>query len=189
MKVKVGISNRHVHLNQNDLELLFGKNYELTKLKAINQPGQFAASECVTLKTTKNQIENVRILGPVREYTQAEISRTDAYTLGLNPPVRASGNLEDSAVLTIVGPLGAIERQCCIIADRHIHIKTSDLAEMHLKSHQKVKLKITGVKGGILDDVYIKDSMESYYEAHLDTDDANAFLLKNNDEVEILIEE
>ena len=122
MKVSVGVSNRHVHLKQSDLEKLFGKDYELENIGNLNQPGQFKSSSLVTIKTKKNEINNVRVLGPIRDYTQIEISKTDSYKLGLNPPVRNSGDLSDSEKIVIVGPKGEIETDGCIIATRHIHI-------------------------------------------------------------------
>ena len=181
MKLKVGVSNRHVHLKQSDLDILFGQ--ELTKQKDLTQPGQFASCEFVTIKTAKSEINNVRVLGPVRDYTQIEISKTDAYKLGLNPPVRSSGHLENSEVVTLIGPKGSITTNGCIIADRHIHITYVDKEKYNFPD--KVKIKIAGEKPGIIE-VNIKPSTEAFLELHLDTDDANAFLLKNGDEVEIL---
>ena len=96
MKVSVGVSNRHVHLKKTDLEKLFGKGYELENIGDLNQPGQFKSSSLVTIKTKKSEINKVRVLGPIRDYTQIEISKTDSYKLGLNPPVRNSGDLSDS---------------------------------------------------------------------------------------------
>ena len=108
-KVPVGISNRHVHLSQGDLEKLFGQGHQLTNIKDLSQPGQFAADETVTLVGPKGVIQRVRVLGPVRSKTQVEISRTDAFALGVRPPVRDSGDLNDSAgLVTIVGPKGAV---------------------------------------------------------------------------------
>ena len=124
MKVTVGVSNHHVHLKQSDLDILFG--CELTKKSDLKQPGQFASFEVVTIKTDKSEINNVRVLGPVRNYTQIEISKTDAYKLGLNPPVRSSGNLDNSEIVTLIGPNGSIKTDGCIIADRHIHITYED---------------------------------------------------------------
>ncbi len=181
MKVKVGISNRHVHLKQSDLDILFGK--DLTIKNEINQPGQFACNEVVTIKTDKSEINNVRVLGPVRNYTQIEISKTDAYKLGLNPPVRTSGDLDNSEVVTIIGPNGSIKTNGCIIADRHLHITYKDKEKYNIPD--KILVKIDGIKPGIIE-VNVKTSEEAYFEIHLDTDDANAFLLKNNEEVEIL---
>ncbi len=181
MKLKVGVSNRHIHLKQSDLDVLFG--CDLTKRNDLTQPGQFAANEVLTIKTAKSEINNVRVLGPVRDYTQIEISQTDAYKLGLNPPVRSSGHLEDSEVVTLIGPHGSITTNGCIIADRHIHVTYADKEKYNLPD--KVMVKIAGEKRGIIE-VAIKASAEAYFELHLDTDDANAFLLKNGDEVEIL---
>lgn len=181
MKVNVGVSNRHVHLKKQDLDILFGT--ELTIKNKINQPGQFACNEVVTIKTEKSEINNVRVLGPTRNYTQIEISKTDAYKLGINPPVRSSGCLENSEVVTIIGPKGSIKTNGCIIADRHLHITNEDKIKYNVPD--KINVKISGIKSGIIE-VNVKASEEAYFEVHLDTDDANAFLLKNGDEVEIL---
>ncbi len=181
MKVNVGVSNRHVHLKQSDLDILFGG--KLTIKNNLTQPGQFACNEVVTIKTDKSEINNVRVLGPVRNYTQIEISKTDAYKLGLNPPVRVSGDLENSEVVTIIGPNGSIKTNGCIIADRHLHITYKDKEKYNIPD--KILVKIGGIKPGVIE-VDVKPSEEAYFEIHLDTDDANAFLLKNNDEVEIL---
>ena len=108
MKISIGVSNRHVHLTKEHLNILFGEGYGLEKKNDLTQPGQFASTALVTIKTEKSEISNVRVLGPVRPYTQVEISKTDAYKLGLNPPVRNSGDLKDSAPITIVGPNGSV---------------------------------------------------------------------------------
>lgn len=181
MKITVGVSNHHVHLKQSDLDILFG--CELTKKSDLKQPGQFASNEVLTIKTDKAEINNVRVLGPVRDYTQVEISKTDAYKLGLNPPVRSSGCLDNSEIVTLIGPKGTIKTSGCIIADRHIHITYEDKEKYKLPD--KVNVKIEGEKPGIIE-VNIKPSNVAYFELHLDTDDANAFLLKNNMEVEII---
>jgi len=184
MKVSVGVSNRHVHLTREDLDTLFGINYELNKKVDINQPHQFASLETVTIKTDKDVIENVRILGPIRNYTQVELSKTDAFKLGINPPLRDSGDLEGSSVVSIIGPNGVVTKPCCIIARRHIHVTPSMKQEYNFPD--VVSVKVDGVRGGIIGEVYVKVSEEAYYEMHIDTDEANAFYLKNNDEVEIL---
>ena len=186
MKVNVGISNRHVHLTKDDYEILFG-DIPLTKRNDLTQPGMFACNEVVSLKGEKRTIENVRILGPFRDYTQVEISKTDSYTLGVNPPVRGSGDLSGAALITIIGPKGEIQKEAAIIAERHIHVDKKVRIEHHLEGIEKVSVKISGEKSGIIDNVYLKDSDEAYFELHLDTDDGNAFLLKQGDEVEIII--
>lgn len=184
MKIKVGISNRHIHITKEDYKILFNKE-ELNKRNDLNQPNNFAAIETVTLKTNKNKIENVRILGPFRNYTQVELTKTDSYKLGINPPVRASGDLKGSENITIEGPTGEITKECCIIADRHIHITKEDY-EKYKINKDTCQIKISGEKGAILDNVHFKVTEEAYMELHLDTDDANAMLLSQNDEVEII---
>lgn len=186
MKVNVGISNRHVHLNNDDYNILFG-DMPLTKRNDLTQPNTFASELTVTIMGPKRSIEKVRVLGPNRSYTQVEVSKTDAYTLGVNPPVRNSGDLKDACPITIIGPCGQIERKACIIATRHIHVDESIRKEHKLEGIEKVSVNIPGEKGGIIQSVYLKDSEKAYFELHLDTDDANAFLLKQGDEVEIII--
>ncbi len=187
MKVSIGVSNRHVHLTRNHLDILFGEGYELEKKVDINQPGQFAATDVVTIKTDKSEIKNVRILGTIREYTQVEISKTDAYVLGLNPPIRDSGDLKGSEPITIIGPKGCIHiEEGCIIATRHIHILPSQMKTYGLEGKEKVNVKLNGEKGGIITNVYLKVSDKAYFELHIDTDDANAHLVKNGDIGEII---
>ncbi len=186
MKVVVGVSNRHVHLNNDDYKLLFG-DIPLTKRNDLTQPNTFASELTVTITGSKRSIENVRVLGPNRSYTQVEISRTDAYTLGVNPPVRNSGDLDGAGEITITGPVGSITRNAAIIASRHIHVDKSIRREHNLEGVDIVSVKIGGEKGGIIDNVYLKETEEAYFELHLDTDDANAHLINQGDEVEIII--
>ena len=189
MNVSIGVSNRHVHLTKEDLNILFGEDFELEKRNDLTQQGQFASTSLVTLKTQKAEINNVRVLGPVRNYTQVEISRTDAYHLGINPPVRNSGDLSDSSLITIIGPKGSIEVNACIIATRHIHLTKEHLKAYNLEGKETVNVKLNGEKGGIITNVYLKVSDEAFFELHLDTDDANAHLIKNGDIGEIIWKE
>lgn len=187
MKVTIGISNRHVHLTKEHIEILFGANHELEVLKTINQPGQYASVEKVTIETVKGRIDGVRVLGPVRSYTQVEISLTDAFTLGIKPPLRESGEIEGSAGLTIVGPKGQIElTEGCIIATRHIHMTPTEASANGLHDKDKVSVKVDGPKGGLMSHVTVRVDPASYFEMHIDTDDANAHMLKNGDEVSIM---
>lgn len=186
MKITVGVSNRHVHLTQDDYKALFG-DVQLTKRNDLTQPGTYACNETVTIKGEKSSIDNVRILGPFRNYTQVEVSKTDCYKLGVNPPVRNSGDLDGASLITIIGPYGEITKEVCIIATRHIHVDENEIIKHHLEGIEKVSVKINGEKGGIIENVYLKKTEKAFFELHLDTDDANAFLLKQNDEVEIII--
>lgn len=186
MKIKVGVSNRHVHLTKETLEILFGKDYKLEIQKELSQKGQFASTSLVTIKGPKGIIENVRVLGPVREYNQVEISKTDSFKLGVNPPVRNSGDLKESSPITIIGPNGEINlNEGCIIPTRHVHISFEDLEKLGFKNNEKVYIKVNGEKQSILGNVYIKASEEGTFELHLDTDDANANLIIQGDEVEL----
>lgn len=180
MKVNIGVSNRHVHLCKDDLYKLFGDGFELEVKKELIQPGEFASNSIVSIRTDKDIINNVRVLGPVRDYTQVEISMTDAYKLGLRPPVRESGDLEGSCPITIVGPNGSINlEKGCIIASRHIHISSSKLEELGLGGKKYVSVKIDGFKGGILNNVSLKVNDSYEFEMHIDTDDANAFMISS----------
>jgi len=186
MKIPVGVSNRHVHLKEETLKILFGDNYVLNKRNELKQPGEFASSETLTIKTEKAEIPNVRVLGPIRKYDQVEISKTDSYKLGINPPVKNSGDLEGASTITLIGPVGTVTVNACIIPNRHIHISDEKALELGFTNNQMVSVKVFGIKGGILDNVYIKIQPNAYFEIHLDTDDANAHLLKEGDIVEII---
>ena len=182
MEVKIGVSNRHVHLCQKDLEILFGNGYELKVDRELSQPGEFASTDRVTIKSDKGEISNVRILGPIRNYSQVEVSKTDAIKLRINPPVRESGDLKDSSPITIVGPCGELKlNEGCIIASRHIHITNKEVVEFGLEGVEKVSVEVLGEKAGILNNVSLKVSDNYALELHLDTDDANAHLIKQND--------
>ena len=185
MKISVGVSNRHVHLTNEDYKVLFGDT-PFTKKNDLKQPGMFSSNLTVTIKGPKRSIENVRVLGPLRSYTQVEVSKTDSYTLGIDPPVRNSGELDDAFEITIIGPNGTVTKNVAIIAARHIHVDKNIRKEYNLEGIDKVSVKISGEKSGIIDNVYLKDSEEAYFELHLDTDDANAHLLKQDDIVEII---
>jgi putative phosphotransacetylase len=185
MEVLLGVSNRHVHLTEEDYKTLFGDE-PLGVVKELVQPGQFSSDKKVSIKTEKRTIENVRLLGPLRSYTQVEVSKTDSFALGIDPPIRNSGDLEGSAVVTIVGPMGEVTKPCCIIANRHLHISPSQRIEYGLVGVEKVKAVIRSEKTTVFDDVFIKESPEYTLELHLDTDDGNGSLGKTGDMVEII---
>lgn len=186
MKVILGVSNRHVHLNKEDYQTLFGDE-PMGKVKDLRQPGQFASDKFVTLKNGEKIINHVRVLGPLRNYTQVEISKTDAYTLKLDPPIRTSGDLESSSKITIIGPKGELNLdKGCILANRHIHISPEEIKKYNLEGVKKVKVKIDGEKGGILNNVHLKVLKPSKLEMHIDTDEGNAFGVKTGDELEII---
>lgn len=177
-KVSVNISARHVHLTKEAHAKLF--DHDLTVRNPLNQVGQFAANETVTVKTDKGVFENVRIIGPLRSYNQVELSMTDARKLGIKPPVRKSGNLNGAEMVTIATEKGEITEACCIIADRHVHMNPAKAQELGVVDDEVLKLAIPGDKSGVID-VHAKVSDDGYYEVHLDTDDANAFLINPGD--------
>ena len=171
MKVPVGVSARHVHLTKDVYMKLFG-NDNLEVMRMLDQPTQFASTSVVNIRCEGNEIFNLSVLGPFRDYNQVEISRTDAYKLKINPPVRESGNVTKSVPVTIIGPVGEVSLdEGLIIANRHIHITPSEV-----------------LKYGLDDTLEVCVSEDAGFRLHLDTDDANAFNLRNDDEVEILIE-
>lgn len=191
MKVNIGVSNRHVHLTEEDFKVLFGENAKLECKNALTQPGEFASTSLVTLRTEKNEIPKVRVLGPLRSYTQIEISKTDSYKLGLNPPIRESGNIINSEIVTIIGPNGKLEnKEGCIIATRHIHATEEDCLKYGLDPNKKYIVKIGGIKGGTMNNVSIKVNPNYLFEMHVDQDDANAhFINKENNVAEIIGED
>ncbi|WP_114395559.1 phosphate propanoyltransferase [Oleisolibacter albus] len=184
--VPVGVSNRHIHLSRADMEILFGPGAELHRMKAMKQPGQYAAEETVTLKGPKGSLSKVRVLGPVRAETQIEISVADGFTLGLRAPLRMSGQLDDTPGLEIIGPQGRVQKQNgVIVALRHIHMTPATAARLGLRNGQEVDVEITGARGGILRHVAVRAAEASALEMHIDVEEANALGLKNDDLVRI----
>lgn len=176
-----------MHVTKEDVKILFGDNYELTKKVDLSQPGQYACNEQVVIKGPKGAFERVRILGPERDRTQVEVSKTDSFTLGINPPVRNSGDLDDACEITIIGPKGKVTKNAAIIAARHLHATPEDAKKYGFEGKEFVTLIVKGEKPGILENVYVRISDKFSYEVHLDTDDANAFLINNGDEAEIIV--
>ena len=186
--VPVGVSNRHIHLSTADVETLFGAGYQLTPLKDLSQPGQFACKETLTIVgPSLRPIENVRVLGPVRKASQVEISRTDSFTLKVKPPVRESGDISGSAPVTIIGPKGVVTlKEGCIIANRHIHMSTDEGAKFGLCDGQYVDVEVEGERRTKFYDVQIRVHKDFRLEMHIDTDDANAAGIGNGAKVKIV---
>lgn len=187
MKVLLGVSNKHVHVSAEDYKVLFG-NVEMENVKDLVQPGQYASNLFVDVKTEAGELKHLRVLGPVRNYTQVELARTDSFKLKINPPVRESGNLEGASLVTLVGPNGEVTKECAIIANRHIHVNKEIREEYGLVGVKEVKVVIPGEKGAILEHVSLKDADEAAFEFHIDTDDANATLAKTGDMLEVIVD-
>ena len=185
-KIPIGISNKHIHLSKEDVETLFGKGYELTPMKELSQPGQYACKETLTLVgPSMRAIEGVRVLGPVRKSSQIEISMTDSYVLKVKPPVRESGKTEGSAPITIIGPKGVVNlKEGCIIANRHIHMSPADAARFSVKDGDYIDVDaFDGTRKTRWFDVQIRVNDAFRLEMHVDTDDANAVGFKNGSTV------
>ncbi|MCL2162367.1 MAG: phosphate propanoyltransferase [Betaproteobacteria bacterium] len=186
-KVPVGISNKHLHLSEQALAALFGEGHKLTPYKELVQPGQYAAHEQVDIVGPKGSFKNIRIIGPTRPQTQVEVSLTDARALGIDPPVRESGKLQGSPGVKLVGPKGEVELESgAIVALRHIHLSPEQAREAGLQDKDLVDVKVYGKRPLIFEDVLIRSGEGHFREFHIDTDEANAAGVSNNDEAEIL---
>lgn len=174
--VLVETSARHIHVTQEDLEILFGKGYELTKKKDLSQPGQFVCEERVAVVGPRNQFPAVSILGPVRNATQVELSASDARSIGVTAPVRESGDIEGSAGCKLVGPNGEVEiSEGVIVAKRHIHMTTEDAKKYELEDKQVVSVKIPSEdRELIFGDVVVRVNDNFALAMHIDTDESNA---------------
>jgi len=186
--IPVSVSARHIHLSEEHVRYLFGEGYELKPFKQISQPNQYACEEQVTIEGPRNQIARVRILGPTREQTQVEVSRQDARVLGVTPPVRHSGSLTGSASITIIGPNDRrLELdEGCIIADRHIHMTPEDARVHRVVNGQKAEVEVFGDKGGVMKNVTIRVKETYALDMHIDTDDANAFMINGQGKVRLI---
>jgi putative phosphotransacetylase len=186
-KVEVGISNKHVHLSDADLEKLFGAGHKLTLKKELKQPGQFAAEELVDVVGPKAALKGVRVLGPTRKESQVELAMTDARVIGLNLPVRESGKLDGSPGIKLIGPAGELELQKgAIIALRHIHLSPAQAAEAGVQDKDMVTVQTVGTRPVSFQDVLIRSGDAHTREFHVDTDEGNAAGIKNDDLVEMV---
>lgn len=186
-KLPIALSNRHIHLSQEDLNILFGHGYQLTKTKDLSQPGQYASEERVDIIGPKGALKGVRVLGPIRSRTQVEISISDAFKLGVKPVVRNSGDVEGSPGAKIVGPKGEIElKEGVIVAARHIHMHTSDGERYGVKDGDIVKVKTEGIRAVIFENVLVRVGDTHALEMHVDIEEGNAAGAKNGDLVELI---
>lgn len=174
-EVKIGLSNKHLHLQKEHIEILFGKGHELTPTKPLVQPGQFACEEKVDIVGPKNTLKGIRVLGPARPETQVEVAMTDARTLGIKAPVRESGKLDGTPGCKIVGPCGEVEiDHGVIVALRHVHLSPAQAEEAGVKDKDIVSIKIEGERGLVFNNVLVRSGDAHEREVHLDTDEGNA---------------
>lgn len=184
----VGLSNKHLHISEEHLEVLFGKGYELTPFKELKQPGQYASAEKVDVVGPKSTLKDVRILGPVRPETQVELAMTDARALGIDVPVRESGKLAGTPGVKLVGPKGEIEiDHGAIVALRHVHLSPEQAKEAGVEDKQMISIRFGGERGLVFDNVLVRSGDGHNREIHIDTDEGNAAGLSSGDLGEFIV--
>lgn len=181
MKVQIGLSNHHVHLSDADFNILF-PNQEMISIRPINQPNQYVSNLKVSIEVNNKKIDNLKVLGPTRNYTQVELLNRDCEYLNIDCPVTSSGNLENASMVTIVSPYNKITKKCAIIADRHLHLTKEQQEKYNLTNVNKIKLVKDDI---IIDDVYLRVADNSYFEVHLDKEDGEKFNINREDFYEI----
>jgi len=186
--IPIEVSAHHVHLSKNDLELLFGESYELTPERQLTQPGEFAAEEKVDLKTEKGEIKKVRIVGPLRDKTQIELSYTDSIRLGLKVPLRRSGDLENSAGVTLINNGKELKiEEGVIIPWRHIHMNPEEAKELGVENNQLVSVEVKGERSLTFHKVQVRVGESYKLSMHVDTDEGNAASIDCKGKGELLL--
>lgn len=173
-QAQIGISNKHLHLKEEDIGILFGKGHQLTPTKPLVQPGQFACEEKVDIVGPKGTLKGVRVLGPARKETQVELAMTDARSIGIKAPVRESGKLEGTPGCRLVGPAGEVELDHgVIIALRHIHLSPKQAEEAGVKDKDIISIRVEGERGLVFNNLLVRSGEGHEREIHIDTDEAN----------------
>lgn len=186
-KLPIALSNRHIHLSKEDLELLFGEGHSLTILKDLSQPGQYACEEVVDLVGPKKTIQRVRVLGPTRPSTQVEVSISDAFSLGIKPVIRQSGDTKNTPGLKLLGPVGEVEiKEGVIVASRHIHMNLDDAEKFGVSDKEVVGVRTFGERGLVFENVLVRAHESFALEMHVDIEEGNASGVKNGDMVELI---
>lgn len=186
-KVPIGLSNKHIHLSQSDLEVLFGKDHALTLKKELSQPGQYASEEKVDVVGPKGTIKGIRILGPVRPETQVEVSIGDGFSLGIKAPIRNSGDTANTPGVKLVGPAGEVEiDKGAIVAARHIHMSPEEGKTYNLKDQDVVSVKLDGPRGLTFDNVLVRVHPDFRLDMHIDVEEGNSAGAKNGQMATIL---
>lgn len=186
-QLPIALSNRHLHLSQEDIDVLFGSGYELTKVKDLGQPGQYACNEKIDIEGSKGTIKGIRVLGPARNKSQIEISLGDARVLGLETYIRNSGDLKDTPGVKMIGPKGQVDlKEGVIVAARHIHMSVEDGEKFNVKDKDKVRVKAGKDRALIFENVLVRISPNFTLEMHVDIEEGNAAGVKNYDMVEII---
>ncbi len=186
--VPVAASNRHIHLGQKEVEALFGKGYELKKIRDLNQPGQYVCNERVCVTGPKGRLEGLRVLGPVRKQTQVEITAAEAYKAGIPVFVRMSGDLAGTPGCRLSGPLGDVEIPAgVIVSARHLHISDEQAGWYGLKNGDIVKIIKSGERATVYDNVVVRSGSDHSLEMHIDLDEANAAGISGTEYLEMVV--
>lgn len=187
-RIPLGISNRHIHLTESTFKRLFGSEATFESYRPLYQPGEFASTHTLTIVGPKQRaISGVRILGPLRNYDQVEVSLTDAIVLGIDPPVVNSGTLDEAAPLTLIGPAGSVYLEhCAIVASRHLHMTSADATRFGVKDGDFCKVRVGGIKPTTFENVLVRVNDAWKLQIHLDTDDANAANIRGEGVVEFI---
>ncbi len=186
-ELTVALSNRHCHLTIEDIEILFGKGYDLTPVKNLTQPGQFACSETIDIVGPKGKIEDVRILGPARIVSQIELFISDCYRVGVPIVIRESGKIENTPGITMIGPKGVCNlKQGVIVAARHIHMSIQEAKEFGVKDKDIVDVETDGIRGVIFKNVLVRSGENYALDMHIDFEEGNAAGVKNKQVVRII---
>jgi len=189
-QIPVGVSVRHMHICKEDFEVLYGPGKELTVYRDLYQPGEFAAKETVAIVGPKMRLlERIRILGPMRKFSQIEIAKTDSVYLGIDAPLRMSGDISGSASITVVGPKGVLQlKEGCIRGMRHIHMNPGEAKYFGLKNGDVVKVRVGGPSAVTFENVVIRISDKVRLQLHLDTDEGNVADINCSQDIEIIKE-
>jgi len=188
LDIPVGVSNRHCHLTREHFKTLFGAAAEPKRVKDIKQPGFYAAEEVISVAGPKGTLGKIRLVAPYRDRTQIELAVTDAFAIGLNPPVRESGDVGGSAGATLIGPAGKVDiKEGVIVAQRHLHFAPAEAKALGVRSGEVVRVRCGTGKGRstVFEDVVVRVSDKYSLEFHVDTDEANAAGVKTGDVVHI----
>ncbi len=185
--ITVGVSNKHAHLTREQIDVLFGQGYQLTFLRNIKQPDEFVSNETISVEGPKGTLHGIRVMGPERAKAQVELTLTSSISIGVDPAVRISANVENTPAIKLIGPKGAYDlKEGVIAAMRHLHMNPEEAEELHLSEGQQVMIESEGARGLIFKNVVVRIDPMYSLEFHIDTDEANGAGLKTGDQVRLI---
>lgn len=182
--ISVGVSNKHAHLTRDQIDVLFGEGYQLTFLRNIQQPDEFVSNETISVEGPKGTLYGIRVMGPEREKAQIELTLTSAISIGIDPVVRISMDVENTPPIKLIGPNAVYDlKEGVITAMRHLHMTPEEAEELHLTESQHVMIESEGIRGLVFKNVMVRIDPMFSLEFHIDTDEANSAGLKTGDQV------